>query len=347
MERQLLAARAVEDHFARLFRQVTDGSIKTEMVFFRKRIKIHARDRVAADIVPAGRYDAAAENGERRVRHNELGIDAQLRAEAGAARAGAVRVVERERARRELFDGDAAVLAGVVLREREFAPLRGEIDRHNAARERGRGFDRIRQTAADIRLHYKTVHDDLNAVLFILVQFNGFGKIVEIAVHTHADITALARVLKDLGVLALLAADDRGKDLELRPLRQRRHLVNDLVNGLLADLLAAFGAVGGAAPGIQQAQVIMYLRHRTHGGAGVPAGAFLVDGNGGRKTVDIVHIRLFHLTEEHARVRRKALHIPALSFGIDRVENERGFARAGNAGEYHELVARDLQRNIF
>ena len=34
MERQLLAARAVEDHFARLFRQVTDGGIKTETVLF-------------------------------------------------------------------------------------------------------------------------------------------------------------------------------------------------------------------------------------------------------------------------------------------------------------------------
>ena len=347
MERQLLAARAVEDHFARLFRQVSDGGIKTEMVFFRERFKIHARDRVAADIVPAGRHDAAAENGERRVRHNELGIDAQLRAEAGAAWAGAVRVVERERARRELFDGDAAVLAGIVLREREFAPLRREIDRHKAARERGRGFDRIRQTAADIRLHYKTVHDDLNAVLFILVKFNGFGKIVKIAVHAHADITALARVLKDLGVLALLAADDRGEDLELRPLRQRRHLVNDLVNGLLADLLAALRAVRRADARPEQAEIVIDLRHGADGRARVAARRFLVDGNGGRKTVDIVHIRLFHLAEEHARVRRKALHIPALSFGIDRVENERGFARAGNAGEYHELVARDLQRNIF
>ena len=282
MERQLLAACAVEDHFARLFRQVTDGSIKTEMVFFRERIKIHARDRVAADIVPAGRHDAAAENGERRVRHDELGIDTQLRAEAGTARAGAVRVVERERARRELFDGDAAVLAGVVLRERKFAPLRREIDRHNAARERGRGFDRIRQTAADIRLHYKTVHDDLNAVLFILVQFNGFGKIVEIAVHAHADIAALARVLKDLGVLALLAADDRGEDLELRPLRQRRHLVNDLVNGLLADLLAALRAVRRAAARPQKAQIVINFRDRADRRAGIPAGGLLVNGDGGR-----------------------------------------------------------------
>ena len=47
MERQLLAARAVEDHFARLFRQITDGSIKTEMVFFSRALQKYMREIVS------------------------------------------------------------------------------------------------------------------------------------------------------------------------------------------------------------------------------------------------------------------------------------------------------------
>src|SRR4029078_7147677 len=54
------------------------------------------------------------------VRQDELGIDLQSRAEAGARRAGAVRRVEREAAWLELIDRRAVVGARVALGE---APL--------------------------------------------------------------------------------------------------------------------------------------------------------------------------------------------------------------------------------
>ena len=41
--------------------------------------------------------------------------------------------------------------------------------------------------------------------------------------------------------------------------------------------------------------------------AGIPAGGLLVDGDGGRKAVDGVNIRLVHLAEEHPRVARQRL----------------------------------------
>ena len=73
MERQLFAARAVEDHFARLFRQVTDGGIKTEMVFFRECFKIHARDRRRRGHCSSRTLRCRRREWRRRVRHNELG----------------------------------------------------------------------------------------------------------------------------------------------------------------------------------------------------------------------------------------------------------------------------------
>src|SRR6202041_790205 len=39
--------------------------------------------------------------------------------------------------------------------------------------------------------------------------------------------------------------------------------------------------------------------------------------------------------------------IAALALGIDGVESERGFARAGQAGEHHQPVARDVEVDIL
>ncbi len=92
------------------------------------------------------------------------------------------------------------------------------------------------------------------------------------------------------------------------------------------DLFAALGAVGRADSGPEQAEVVVDLRHRAYGGPGVPAGGFLVDGDGGGEAVDVIHIGLFHLAQEHPGVGGEGLHIPPLALGIDGVEGQRGLA---------------------
>ena len=85
-------------------------------------------------------------------------------------------------------------------------------------------------------------------MLFVLVDGDFLGQIVDASVHADARIAALAGILKDLLVRALFAADDRRQDLKPRPFRQPHDLVDDLVDGLPADLLAALRAVRRAAP---------------------------------------------------------------------------------------------------
>src|SRR6185503_17015387 len=50
---------------------------------------------------------------------------------------------------------------------------------------------------------------------------------------------------------------------------------------------------------------------------------------------------------ELARIGRERLDIAPLALRIDRVEGERGLARAREAGEHHQLVARDLHVDIL
>ena len=132
-----------------------------------------------------------------------------------------------------------------------------------------------------------------------------------------------------------------------RPLGKLQDLIDDLVNGLLADLLAADRTVGGAHPRPEEAEVVVDLRHRAHGRPGVLAGGLLVDGDGGGESVDIVHVRLLHLAQEHPGVRGEGLHIPPLSLGVDGVEGQGGFSGTGKAGHHHQFVPGDLHVHVL
>ena len=56
----------------------------------------------------------------------------------------------------------------------------------------------------------------------------------------------------------------------------------------------------------------------------------------------MIHIRLFHHVEELARIGREAFDVAALPLCIDRVKRQAGLARTGQAGDYHQLIARDI-----
>ena len=80
---------------------------------------------------------------------------------------------------------------------------------------------------------------------------------------------------------------------------------------------------------------------------GIGAGRLLLDGDGRRQAVDQVDVRLLHLLEELPGVRRQRLDVAALPFGVDGVEGERRLARAGQAGDHHQLVAREVDVDVL
>jgi len=65
------------------------------------------------------------------------------------------------------------------------------------------------------------------------------------------------------------------------------------------------------------------LGHRADRGARVADAVLLADCDCGTNAFDAIDVGLFHPLEELAGVRRQRLDVPALSFGVDRVERER------------------------
>ena len=137
------------------------------------------------------------------------------------------------------------------------------------------------------------------------------------------------------------------EDHELRALLERHDLVDDLLGRLRGDRPAAVVAVRLADPRPQQAQVVVDLGDRADRRARVARRRLLVDRDRRRQALDRVDVRLVHLPEELARVGAQRLDVAALALGVDRVERERALARARQARDDHQRVARQRDRDVL
>ena len=293
------------------------------------------------------RQDRPVVQRQRRVRHDQLGVDLHLRAEARAARAGAVRRVEREHPRLELRHRGAAVEAHEALRVGgDLAAVR-VLDVDDALGARDRRLDRVGEPLAQVVPHHEPVDHDGDVVLVLLVEDDVLLEPAQLAVDLHAREAVGTQLLEELAVLALAPAHHRRQHHELGALGELHHLVDHLLRGLRGDRAAAVVAVGMAHPGPEQAQVVVDLGDRAHRRARVARGGLLVDRDGRAEALDRVHVRLVHLAQELARVRGQRLHVAALPLGVDRVECQARLTGPGQARDHDQRIARQPQVEIL
>jgi hypothetical protein len=67
----------------------------------------------------------------------------------------------------------------------------------------------------------------------------------------------------------------------------------------------------------------------------------------GGRPVDLVDVGHAHLVDQPARVRRHRFEVAPLRLRVDRAERERGLARARDAGEDDQRVARDRDVDVL
>ena len=223
----------------------------------------------------------------------------------------------------------------------------GELDHRHALGELEALLQRIREPRGDVGAHHQAVDHHVDVVGELLVERLDLADLVERAVDLDA-LVALLEVLGELlAVLALAAAHDRRQHIDAGALGQRQHAVDHLRHGLALDRQAGGGRVGHADARPQQPHVVVDLGDGADRRARVLRGGLLLDGDGGRQAVDLVDVRLLHHLQELPGIGRQRLDVAALALGVDGVEGERGFAGAGQAGEHHELVARELDVDVL
>ena len=358
-EADLGFAGAVEDGVLRFLRQVLPLGVERELVVLAERAE---RLRVIGRRRFGPRRDRALAQSALLVGDDEVGVDVLLDTEPAAFRASAERIVEREQPRLDFRNGEAGHRAGEFLREDE--ALGGFVALLVGLRSRGRRgicklrdrkpvgelerlFERIRKPRRDVRPHHEAIDHDVDVVGEFLVERRHLGNLVKGAVDFDALVALLHKVGELLAVLALAPAHHRREQIKPRAFRQRHDAVDHLRNGLALDRQSGGRRIGHADARPEKPHIVVDLGDGADGRARIARGGLLLDGNGGREAVDLVDVRLLHHLQELPRVSREAFHIAALALGIDGVEGERGFARAGQAGEHHEPVARDVEVDIF
>ncbi len=203
------------------------------------------------------------------VGHDELGIDLETRSEPVAGGTRPVGRVEREVARRQLLEREAAVSARERLREvlELLAPVVClDRDRRDALGELERGLDRVGHATADVGLGHEPVDHDLDRVLVGLRKPDRLGELAHLAVDAGPREALAGELVEQLAVLALASADDRREHLEPGALGQLHHLVDDLIGGLAPDRPSAVVAMGMADPRVEHSQVVVDLGDRADGG---------------------------------------------------------------------------------
>ncbi len=208
-------------------------------------------------------------------------------------------------------------------------------------------LDGFRQPRTHPCLILEPINDDGDMMLDLAVKLEVIGEADDLAVNTSADETAPKHVLEEVLVFPLLAANDRGEDEEARSRGQSHDAGDDLFAGLGGNFPAALGAMSLADAREQHAQVIVDFRDGADRRTRVFPPRLLLDADGRRQTGKKIDVRLVHLPQKLPGISRQRFHVAALSFRIQRIEGERAFARAGDAGEDDQAIAGQLEIDVL
>ncbi len=183
--------------------------------------------------------------------------------------------------------------------------------------------------------------------LSFLSRAGRLGDLVELAVDLDALEALLLQLGEFLAVLALAPARDRRQQIEPRALGQRQHPVDHLAHRLALDRQPGRRRIGHADPRPEQPHIVVDLGDGADRRARVLRGGLLLDRDGRRQALDMVDVGLLHHVEELAGIGRQRLDIAPLALGIDGVEGEDRLAGAGQPGDHHQLLARQIERDIL
>ena len=170
------------------------------------------------------------------------------------------------------------------------------------------------------------------------------GEFVEVeggAIDLHADETEGAEVLEHQLVIAPHRGGEGEGHLEAT-LSGGKDGVGRATGAVDAHAAAADETELLADAGPEEAEVVVDLRRRADGGAAGDRRVPLLDRDRRGHAVEPVDQRFGHPLEELLGVGRERLDVPALPFGIQRVERERALPRAGRPGDRDERAARQI-----
>ena len=229
-----------------------------------------------------------------------------MHAKTGAVRAGTEGIVKGKQTRFNRRQADATIIAGEMLAEKlRFRCFSQRCHLCKAVCQLQRRFHGIRQALPNAFTHRQTVDDHGQAVLLIFLQADILIQCAHLTIDKHTHIACTPHIVEHTHMLTLATPHQRCHHHKTASLRQLQHPVDNLLHALLLNKLAALRAMRLTGAREKQTQIIVNFRYRTYGRTWIAARGLLVDGNCRAQALDVVHIRLVHLSQKLAGVGRK------------------------------------------
>ncbi len=276
-----------------------------------------------------------------------VGIEHRLLAQSVAAGTRPLGRIEGEGMRRRVLECHPCRGAHQVARIVAH-PLRAVVvDGHRAlALAHGlaqRGQDALRGVGpGDQAVDHQVDRMDL-----VAVELHAGRDLADLAVDAGIEVALFRQRLEEFAVVALAPLDHGGQQRDFAPGEPLQDQLGNAVVAVVDHLLARLGRIGPRGASVEQTQEVVDLGHGAYRRAGVLVGRLLLDGHHGAQARDLVHIRTLHRPHELSRIGRERLHVAALPLGIDRVERQRGLARAAQARDDDQFAARNLQVHVL
>ena len=188
-------------------------------------------------------------------------------------------------------------------------------------------------------MDFNAVHHDFDVVGLVAVHHHAELQLAHFAVDAHTGEARLTDVFEQFAVVTFSGSDRRCQNIDASTVKFLENQVGDLFLGVTHHRLAGVIGVGCGDAGVEQAKEVVNLGDGAYRGARVFVHALLLDADNGAETSDLVHIGAFHVADELSRVCREALHVTALSLGVDSVKSQRRLAAPADAGDDHQGIA--------
>ena len=152
-----------------------------------------------------------------------------------------------------------------------------EVEDDDAVGQPQGRLHRVGETLLGARLYDKPVDDDVDVVLFLLLQLGRISQRMDLAVDAGTREALGLQFGEQIDELTLPGADDWGEDLKTGALVHGEHLVDDLLGCLLGDLGTADRTVRHTGACVEQTQVVVDLGDRADRRPRIAVRRLLVD----------------------------------------------------------------------
>ena len=160
----------------------------------------------------------------------------------------------------------------------------------------------------------------------ILVEGRRFFERCFVPVDASVQVALFHELSEEFSVGPFSGTNDRGPNGNAVRFHSPKNVIDDFLNGSSGHLFSASWTVRFSNSRPKKAEIVLDLRHGCHGGARIVTALFLVDGNGGRKSLNGIAVCFLHLSDELARVRGQALNVPPLAFCVEGIKGKTRFA---------------------